>query len=274
MTTHAAALKITHGIAASKKWKKLRKQYAKNRQGVSLTAFLLAIMALTQIEFLLSPTFGVYSTVTMLAMLLLFAVQSKRWRELAIAIAILPVATMINLSLPQVNDFSQAIVFYNAILFLTLVYRFLFTLDAPTKRTSLGLKAYALLIPLMIVAGQAFGAIAFGLFHSDYPFAGIPLPMASMCIIFFAFAEEMLFRGLIQQRAAHVLHPVLAAVLSAGLYALFSISLGSVAGFVFALATGAALSTVYFYKENVILTTTMNVTAKLLYIGLLATFVI
>jgi membrane protease YdiL (CAAX protease family) len=165
------------------------------------------------------------------------------------------------------------VVFYDVILVLGLIYRFMFTLDYPLKETRLSLKEYAFSLSLMAVAGEALGVIGYGMLRHHYVFGNTSLPLIAATVVVFALAEETLFRGLIQQRASRVMHPVLAALLSTMLFTFVSISTMTVLAPLFSLILGTVLAFTYAKRPNLVLTSTINILAKLTYIGLMASFI-
>jgi membrane protease YdiL (CAAX protease family) len=148
----------------------------------------------------------------------------------------------------------------------------MFTLKQPTEQTSLGIKGYALVVPLLIVAGQILGVMAYGMLRNTFPFAGVSLPLVTAAMIVFTIAEEMTFRGLIQRCATSVMHPVLALLLTAGLYTAMTITVHNIAATLFAAVASLVLSFAYYAKPNLILTIAANTTFKLLFLGLILTF--
>jgi membrane protease YdiL (CAAX protease family) len=259
--------------ATSERMSAFKAKVLRFKTDVLFTLFLLIAVGVPQALFLVHPVSAVYATVAGLVALCVVALNLRRFRKVAIAVSLLPVSMMVSLALPQSIPFGQAIVFYDALLLLGLVYRFMFTLDEPVQDTRLGLKGYLFGLPLLLVLGQVLGAAGFGLLHNQYPFAEISWSLVAVSMVVFAFAEETVFRGLIQQRARYIMHPIMAVILTAGLYTLMSLSMGNVLATVYALVAGTLLSTVYYFKKNLLLTVTMNVTGKLLYLGLLATFI-
>jgi membrane protease YdiL (CAAX protease family) len=234
---------------------------------------IILLIAVAQLTLLWRPIVGVYFNAAVLAILVGLALWRERIRQLAIAAAIIPISTMVVLSLPQTTTFAQMVVFYDVILVLGLIYRFMFTLDYPVQNTRLSLKEYAFSLSLMAVAGEALGVLSYGMLRHHYVFGSTPLPMVAATVAVFAFAEETLFRGLIQQRAARVMHPALAAILSTMLFTLVSINTMTVIAPLFSLILGAVLAFTYSKKQNLVVTGTINVLAKLTYIGLMASFV-
>jgi membrane protease YdiL (CAAX protease family) len=244
------------------------------RKNAGLFFGIAGAVALSQLALWWKPLAGVYANAGLFALLLGLALWKESFRKLAISVAILPIAIMIDLCLPQGNAFGQAAVFYDAILLLTLVYRFMFALDEPIKSTALKLRGYAFALPLMAVLGQLLGVLGYGMLRHQYAFKNISLPLVAVTACVFALTEEMFFRGLIQQRAAKVMHPAIAAALSTILFALANIGYGTILAPLYALIAGAVLSVTYYKKQNLLLTFTINAMSKLAYVGLLATFVL
>ena len=234
---------------------------------------LILIITVAQLTLLWRPIVGIYFNAAALAVLVGLALWRERIRQLAIAVAIIPVASMVVLSLPQTTNFAQMVVFYDVILILGLIYRFMFTLDYPLKNTHLSLKEYAFSLALMGVGGEILGVIGYLMLRHHYVFGTNPLPMVAATVAVFGLAEETLFRGLIQQRATQVMHPAVAAILSTVLFTLVSINTMTYLAPLFSLLLGAVLAFTYYKKQNLVLTSTINILAKLTYIGLMASFV-
>jgi membrane protease YdiL (CAAX protease family) len=231
------------------------------------------IMAIAQLTLLWRPIVGIYFNAGALAILLGLAVGLERIRQLAISVAIIPVSTMVVLSIPQTTTFARMVVFYDAVLILGLVYRFMFTLEYPLQNTHLKLKEYAFSLSLMAVAGEILGVTSYLMLRHHYVFGTTPLPMVAASVAVFAFAEETLFRGLIQQRAMQVMPPLQAALLPTLLFTFTSISTVTLLAPAFSLLLGAALALAYYQKQNLVLTGTINALVKLTYVGLMASFV-
>ena len=231
------------------------------------------IIVIAQLTLLWRPIVGVYFNAAALALLVGLALWREKIRQLAISVAIIPVSTMIVLSLPQTTTFAREVVFYAALLLLGLIYRFMFSLEFPLGFTKLNLKGYAFTLPLMAVVGEILGVIGYGMLRHHYIFGTTSLPLVAATVVVFALAEETLFRGLIQQRAAQVMHPILAAILSTMLFTLTSINTMTVLAPLFSLILGTVLAYTYSKKQNLVLTSAINIATKLTYIGLMATFV-
>lgn len=237
-------------------------------------AYIVILVVGSQLTLLWKPTVGVYINTLALALLIGLGLWYQKARSLAISASILPLANMISLSLPQTSAFAQAVVFYDAILILAMVYRFIYTIDQTQQSTRLSLKGYATSLPLMLVIGQLLGLISYGALRHFYPYVHTSLPLVAATAVVFAISEETYFRGLIQQRAGIIMHPLLAALLSVVLFTFASIGHVTILAPLVALLYGAVLCFTYYKKQNLILTTAINAMAKLAYIGLLATFTI
>lgn len=219
------------------------------------------------------PSVGVYIEVLIAAIFMAMAVWLTKFRALALSAAILPVATMIAISIPPTTPLIQSMVYYYSILVLALVYRFIFTLDMPLSYTKLTAKGYIGALGLMAVIGELLGLLGYALLRHNYTFHASAWPTVLVSAAVFGITEEIFFRGLIQQRASQIMSPAVAAILTTLLYTVVSIGHITVWAPLFSLLLGGVLSFIYYKKQNLLLTITANVVTKLTYIGLLATFV-
>ena len=227
------------------------------------------------IAFVIRPVVGVYVNALALASLAALALWQRKYREVAISAAILPVASMIGMILPKLSVFTTITIYYAAILLLALWYRYSFTLNQSVVSSRMKLKDYALAIPLVGLVGIALGTLGYDLSNNHYDYKGTALLLAGISAIIFAFTEEMFFRGLIQQRASKIMHPILAAILAAVLYGVVGLGMhASYSNIIYALVAGAVLSAIYFKKQNLLLTTTANAAMKIVYLGLLTTLIV
>ena len=231
-------------------------------------------LVVVQVTLFVNPMAGVYLNAIVFALLVRVAIAHDKARKLAISAAILPVANMISLSLPQTSSFARTVIFYDAILILGLIYRFMFTLNDPTKSTQLTRRGYLFVLPSMIILGQVLGGLGYFMLRHQYTFGHTALPLVAATSVIFAISEEILFRGLIQRSAAKIFHPITAALFTALIYTAFSFGhSGSYLAPIFGLLLGSTLSAIYYKKQNLVLTMTVNAVTKLVYIGLMATFV-
>jgi len=277
MATLSANLKSSQAATTSwfgRRGASAQRSYAQIQQNLWVAAGTLIAIAASTLTLTFHPVAGVVVNAAVLAFLIGLALWREPVRKLATSVAILPVVTLLSLSLPATNAFAESAVIYASLLLLTLVYRYIFTLDQPLTFSRLTLRGYGLALPLMVVLGQVLGVLAYGLQRHSYSFSATPTALVALAAVVFAAAEEMFFRGLVQQQAAKVMHPVIAAILSAGLYTIVSINHATILAPLFGLITGAVLAATYYKKQNLILTTTINAAAKLTYIGLLAAFVL
>ena len=237
-------------------------------------AVIVVATVLPQLALLLNPILGSYVTALALVGVLSVALANNKVRKLAISAAILPLATMVSLSISATSSMLTRIsVEYAVILVLSVTYRYLFKIK-PVKKQRVGLKKYPQVLPLMIIIGEVLGAAAFGMLRHQYIFKGSSLPLVAVAVITFAATEELFFRGLIQYFATKLMRPAYAAVLTAIVYTGTAIGLGSVLPVGFMLIAAAAISAIYFYKQNLVLTTFANVAMKLTYLGLIVTFIL
>ena len=78
--------------------------------------YVLAAILVPQVLLLHQPLLGLYAATASLISLLVLALCSERARKLAIAVSVLPLATLVSLSFPQSDTFAQTEVFYIALL--------------------------------------------------------------------------------------------------------------------------------------------------------------
>jgi membrane protease YdiL (CAAX protease family) len=195
-------------------------------------------------------------------------------RKLTIAAAILPISAITTVCLPHVSVFVRITVYYATVLLFSLLYRYLFSLDAPDQvQTSLG-KKYVFSIPSMVVVGELLGGLGYIILRHQYAYKGVSLELIAPAAIVFAFAEEMLFQGLIQELASRIMNPKLAVVLVVICYSFTTVSYTNNLPLIFGLISGIVLAITYYLKKNLLLTTAVNALMKLTYIGLVATFIL
>jgi membrane protease YdiL (CAAX protease family) len=235
---------------------------------VSLAGALLG----SQMAFLLSAVAGVCATVMALAVCMIIALRSEAARFVALSVGIAPAATLVMLGLPSTDPFAQSLLLYSILLALTLVYRSLFIRAQRPAWVTAAAPRYVGFLPAAVVLGQLLGILSFWLLGDRYPYADTSVGIVWACAVLFALAEELFFRGLIQRQASLVLHPIMAAALSAIVFASFGIAYRSWAAAGVALITGTVLSGLYYMRQSIVITVVANTIAKFAYIALLANF--
>ena len=176
------------------RWEAVTSSILGNKQSIALTAYIAGAIGLSQLAFLLNPLFGEYANVAALAALAVMAIRSEKPRVVAIAASILPVATMVNLSLPMPTALSQSAVFYSILFLLALLYRPMFNRGRPKSATSVSGKEHQLLVPSLIVSGPLLGLLAFGMLRTKMPYGGVS-ELLAFDFVAFAIVEETYFRG-------------------------------------------------------------------------------
>ena len=234
----------------------------------------IGMLVAAQATLIWAPHVGIYINAAALAGLTAVAILQAKARTVAIGMAIIPVATMITASVVPHTNFGKTTVFDVSLLLLALLYRYIFTLEHPLSNTKLSAKGYGMLLPLMLIVGQLVGLIGYALLRNHYPYHHYSLPLVAVAAVVFAFAEEMLLRGLIQQQGSRLFHPAAAALGTAILYVFLSLDHATMLTLPAAIVMGSVLSFVYYKKQNLILTTAINAAAKLTYIGLVAGFIL
>jgi membrane protease YdiL (CAAX protease family) len=245
---------------------------------MGLTTWLLlasgVLLAASQFVFIWFSTIGMVALAVCLVALAALSILREETRTTAISMSILPMTELAHSSIVTRSEFQSAAVLYGLLLLLTLPYRYLFTLDEPTQLTRLKLKGHVFGLPLMVMLGEGLGLVGYGFLQHSYPYQGISLPLVCMGAVVFAFAEEMLLRGLIQQQASRTIHPLLAAGIAAVLYVPLATNRHHLLSLGPAIAMGVVLAAVYHVKHNLLLSTAINAAAKLTYVGLVAAFVL
>jgi membrane protease YdiL (CAAX protease family) len=241
---------------------------------IILAVFGVALFVASQVTLTWEPSVGVYLNTLTLAYMMALALRVEGLRGFGIGVSILPLANMVTISFFPSRSFNATVIFYMTMLLLALLYRYLLTLDYPTSRTRLGKLGYGIGIPIALVSGQIIGAVGYLFLHDHYLYTGISLPTIALYAVTFAVAEEMVLRGLIQQRGIQFFGARLAALLSMIVGVALMVSHTTVLAVPVAILLQIACAATYYRKQNLLLTITLNATAKLVYIGLVATFVL
>ena len=220
------------------------------------------------------PRVGVYMLALTIALLMGVAVRSDALRKIAVSLSLIPVADLALAGFQPHTPSGILLAFDSLLLVLALIYRSLFTHTHTEQTNSLLVRQYLLYVPAVLISGLALGCIGYLLLGHHYPFGGLSIAWVMLGAAVAAAAEEMLLRGLIQQQAARVFHPLVAALSSAALYTILTLGQNSVLTLPIAALTGLALALTFYAKRNVLLTLIMNTTAKLVYVGLVAYLVV
>jgi membrane protease YdiL (CAAX protease family) len=242
----------------------------------SLVSYILIFGAVIagQVSLFYKPNLGAYLTAAALALLMGIATLSDVNRKLALSAAIIPLLSMINLSIVQQSAFEQTAILYSSMLVLALAYRFILAPGTTPVNSHLSLRGYLGSLSLMAIVGALLGLLGYKLLINSYIFGGTRFWQVIIVAIVGACAEEALFRGLIQRQATQLMRPVYAAALTSLLYLTLSSSHFTGWSLLVGAVSSATLSTIYVIKPNLILTTTLNLASKLIYIGLVASFVL
>ena len=239
-----------------------------------IVAGYIALLVADQLTLAYVERFGLVFNIVVLFVLVAGALLSENLRKLSVSLAILPVAYMATSSFTTHNAFQKAAVFYGLLLVLTLVYRYLFTLEDDVERSRLKLRGHAFGLPLMLIMGEVAGVVGYAFLRHQYPYGHISLPLVAIASIVFAITEEMLLRGLVQKEAEKVVTPSAAVGLASVLYAALAFNSQTLLSIGPAIVMGVVLALVYKFKQNLLLSIAINAAAKLTYIGLIATFVL
>ena len=267
-------LRLAHKYSPIKFTKKFWRTTSNYRKSGWMFLLMIAALVAAQVTLIWASRVGIYINALALVIVSSVAIARKDLRKVAISMGVLPVANMVVLSIMPATQFGNTVVFYGTVLALALVYSFMFILDESKERTSLGTRGYATFVPIMVFVGQLLGLVGYLFLRHHYPYVGVSLPLLALVAIVLGFAEEMLLRGLIQQRGENVFHPVIAAVGTTILYTILGLYHQTMLTIPVSLLTGAVLAYVYYKKQNLLLTTTINVASKLVYVGLVAAFIL
>ncbi len=241
---------------------------------VWLSSLVTLLAVLPSILLTWKPMVGAYGVVLSLISLLTIALKHDKLRKLALSASILPVALMFMAVYPyNPNPFYRSWVEYDVVLLLAGSYGYMFR-EKLTKKNRLKLKQLPQVLPMMVIIGELLGVAGYGLLRNHYDFKGVSLPFVASVVVTFAFAEELLFRGLIQRQAMKLTNKWFATTLTVVVYSAASIGMGSLLPVVFSVLSAAVLSAVYGYKQNLVLTGTANIAMKLTYVGLVASFIL
>lgn len=172
-------------------------------------------------------------------------IHFEKSEVLLIFLMIIPIARIAELFIPF-GGFWKVFIFYAIIIFLAVYYAGKFRIRS--GETELEDLSYPLVIVVVGVLAMGGAELIFHMEHS------IIIPI----ILLIAYAEEILFRGEIQNLTMEKYGPVYAIICTSLLYGIFSISYGFPI-FMFAFAASLILCTVYRFTKSIYLTFIINV---------------
>lgn len=272
-THSSASVTARRFIRSIKQNLKLPKLYRTFTRHYGILSLALIAIVGAQSALLADQTVGIYAVVLSIAILTVLAIAKAHYRTTMIAAAVLQIATLLILCLPQKDYFTQTVIFYAVILILSLIYRYLFTLDVPRSKTAIGLPLfYLVLLPCMLVTGQIFGVWQYLALHTHFPFHDVPLALMATAYIFFGVVEEIYFRGLLQATSIREMGSAQSVILSTVLFSVSFLNSATLWGPAIGLAMGLSLSLMYVFRRNLVLTIVANASAKILFLWLVVAF--
>ncbi len=245
------------------------KEFNSDRSKYLLAGLITLAPVLSLVAIYNNPLLGTYVNAVTLAILTFVAIKYENLRKLSISIAILPIIHLFNLSVPQQDLFLRTVIFYSLLLLLSLTYRYLFTIDAPKKRITLGsIIAFQSLLIIMIVIGQWQYEALQTYFSFDIDSNSLTLFM----FILFAVIEEAYFRGLVQANAIMEVGRKSSIAIASLLFGFSFMGPDMPLSLILGVIFGVLLSILYAVRRNLILNIFANMLGKLLLIGLISVY--
>jgi membrane protease YdiL (CAAX protease family) len=226
---------------------------------MKIKTFLLVILGIfiSELIFQLNQTLGFVIYAILLGIVLVSMekdITLDKSEMLLIFLMIVPIARISELFLPF-SPFWKIFAFYAVIAFLAIYYGAKFWIKPHDIK--LEDMSYPVIIAVASVFAMAGAEYFFGMKNS------IIIPL----IFFIAYAEEILFRGEIQNLTNEKYGPVYAVFFTSLLYGIFSMSYGFPI-FLFAFLASLILCVTYQYTKNIYLTFIMNVVFHALFFTL------
>lgn len=218
----------------------------------------------SQVGLFLAPILGLYINTVVFAVCIVTALKWSHMRNVFLAIAILPIATMVSLVLPQEDLVLQLAIYYGVIFVLASTYWLIFRRVKQEK----GLQPINLVVVFTLLIATLLIILITG---NAIVWPGLPLALVVLGVLYFAVTEELLFRSLIQGEITKFVGMRYAVVGSAMLYVVSAINHTILLMPLLALITGLSLSFIYAKRQNLLLTSCMNAFFKgilLLYFAL------
>jgi membrane protease YdiL (CAAX protease family) len=245
------------------------KEIGSDRKKYAIATLITLAPVISLITIYSNPLLGVYINAITLAILATVAIKYEKYRKLSISIAIVPIVHLFNLSAPQDDLLLRTVIFYSLLLLLTLTYRYLFTLEAPKKPTSLSaIIALQALLIIMIIIGQWQSEAL----QTYFPFGIDSTSLTVFIFILFAIIEEAYFRGLVQANAISEVGKKSSVIIATLLFGFSFLGPDMPLALIFGIISGLLLSLLYVIRRSLILNIAANMLSKLLLIGLLAIF--
>ena len=208
---------------------------------------LVFILVFAEILLSLNETAGFILYVSLIALALLSLSQIpylNDYGQLIIVLMIMPIVRILETFI-ALELFWKLLISYCILLFLAFYYSARFELDHGHRKKNLGL------LPVSIVIGAVYGLLGNFLFNfPKYPYIIYLLPLI-------AYSEEILFRGMIQKLLRKTYGINSSILISALLYASFSLRYGSLFA-LFMFSAGIAIGLIYIKTKNIFLAVVIN----------------
>lgn len=244
------------------------------REDLSGYVLILASVCLAQLGLFFQPQLGAYLTAGTLALLMLLAAKYDRVRNVVLVSAIIPLLGMINLTFIQQSAFEQTVVLYGAMLILSIAYRIILRKRTVGAKVHVAWSDYGKYLVGAVFLGTLLGILSYKFLATSYVFGGVSILEVAGLAIFGAVSEESFFRGLLQRQASIAMPKMIAVWYTCLLY--ITLSLSHFTPWAVAAGLVSTLTLSFFYRKlpSVWLTTALNCVSKLVYLGLMAKYII
>jgi membrane protease YdiL (CAAX protease family) len=224
------------------------------------TAFIIVItgILLSELVFQFNQTFGFLLYSVLLGFVLISMERDMYVNKsdvLLILLMIVPIARISELFM-TFNSLWNMFIFYSILTFLAVYYAN--KLRIRSEMVELGDFGYGIIV---IVVGVLLALGAKYIFHMNNP-------AIIFLILFIAYAEEILFRGEIQNLSKQRYGPIYSILFTSLLYAIFSISYGSTM-FLISFGASLVLCLLYYYTKNIFVTFLGNIILHSLFFAFL-----
>jgi len=213
-----------------------------------LLVLILLFIFLSEIGLKINVTLGFVFYIALITgvLLSLHKVESlDNYGKLAVIFLILPMIRIAEFFM-NFDYFWKNLIVYYILLFLVCFYSFKFKINPGYN------KKYLVLLPLAILLGISLGFLGNSLFSFEKDIKILIL------VPVIAYSEEVLFRGLIQNLIKKEYSWVIAVLITAIIYGIFSLSFGF-NFLVFIFLVNLIISLIYNFAGNIFLTITINI---------------